>query len=153
MIKLYVHYFIKHFNLLNYKHIILFLLFFYSISTHSQELTNAQPEKEIEETINNSDEIAQHLSEAIQIKTISNQNSSQINSESFVALKENLIKNFPNVFKYLHQEKFSSNSILLKWAINAGVQKHLTFHCFRHTYATLQLNNGTAITTVSKSAD
>lgn len=115
MIKLYVHYFIKHFNLLNYRHIILFLLFFYSISTHSQELTKAQPESDLKETIKSSDEIAQHLSEAIQIKTISNQNSSQINSESFVALKENLIKNFPNVFKYLHQEKFSSNSILLKW--------------------------------------
>nr|WP_315150086.1 M20/M25/M40 family metallo-hydrolase [uncultured Flavobacterium sp.] len=115
MIKLYVNYFIKCFNLLNYKHLILYLLFFYSISTHSQQLTNAQPENEIEKTIKNSDEIAQHLSEAIQIKTISNQNSSQINSESFVALKENLIKNFPNVFEYLHQEKFSSNSILLKW--------------------------------------
>lgn len=53
------------------------------------------------------------------------------------------------VFKGL---KYSAhqNSILLKWVINAGIQKHLTFHCFRHTYATLQLQNGTDIYTVSK---
>ncbi|MCR8667898.1 site-specific integrase [Aestuariibaculum sp. M13] len=42
------------------------------------------------------------------------------------------------------------NEILLKWVKDAGVQKHVTFHCFRHTYATLQLVNGTDIYTVSK---
>jgi len=36
------------------------------------------------------------------------------------------------------------------WMANAGISKHITFHCFRHTYATLQLNLGTDIFTVSK---
>ena len=53
------------------------------------------------------------------------------------------------VFEGLHYSAHQ-NSILLKWVINAGIHKHLTFHCFRHTYATLQLQNGTDIYTVSK---
>ena len=32
----------------------------------------------------------------------------------------------------------------------AGITKHITFHCFRHTFATLQLANGTDIYTISK---
>ena len=32
----------------------------------------------------------------------------------------------------------------------SGITKHITFHCFRHTFATLQLANGTDIYTVSK---
>lgn len=43
-----------------------------------------------------------------------------------------------------------SNVILHKWVEQAGISKHVTFHCFRHTYATLQLTNGTDIYTVSK---
>lgn len=39
---------------------------------------------------------------------------------------------------------------LKKWIESAGIKKHITFHCFRHTYATLQLANGTDIYTVSK---
>jgi len=42
------------------------------------------------------------------------------------------------------------NKILMKWANAAGINKHLTFHIFRHTYATLQLQAGTDIYTVSK---
>ncbi len=39
---------------------------------------------------------------------------------------------------------------LERWVKASGITKHITFHCFRHTYATLQLANGTDIYTVSK---
>lgn len=39
---------------------------------------------------------------------------------------------------------------LHRWAAKAGIQKHVTFHCFRHTFATLQLASGTDIYTVSR---
>ena len=39
---------------------------------------------------------------------------------------------------------------LKKWVRSAGIKKNITFHCFRHTFATLQLSSGTDIYTVSK---
>ncbi len=42
------------------------------------------------------------------------------------------------------------NMKLKLWIRDAGIRKNITFHCFRHTYATLQLSNGTDIFTVSK---
>ena len=39
---------------------------------------------------------------------------------------------------------------LKKWLSDAGITKKISFHNFRHTYATLQLANGTDIYTVSK---
>jgi len=43
-----------------------------------------------------------------------------------------------------------NNRHLEKWITAAGITKKITFHCFRHTFATLQLSNGTDIYTVSK---
>ncbi len=53
------------------------------------------------------------------------------------------------VFKGL---KYSAwhNMKLQQWMMRAGVSKTITFHCARHTYATLQLTLGTDIYTVSK---
>jgi site-specific recombinase XerD len=43
-----------------------------------------------------------------------------------------------------------NNTLLREWVKEAGITKYITFHCFRHTYATLQLSLGTDIYTVSK---
>lgn len=53
------------------------------------------------------------------------------------------------VFKGL---KYSAwhNLKLQQWVMQSGVSRTITFHCARHTYATLQLTLGTDIYTVSK---
>lgn len=43
-----------------------------------------------------------------------------------------------------------TNVTLRSWLDKAGINKEITFHCSRHTYATLQLSLGTDIYTVSK---
>ncbi|MDR1582609.1 MAG: site-specific integrase [Prevotellaceae bacterium] len=47
-------------------------------------------------------------------------------------------------------KKTMLQNILPVWLKAADITKHITFHCFRHTFATLQLTNGTDIYTVSK---
>lgn len=42
------------------------------------------------------------------------------------------------------------NRPMKKWIEAAGIKKHITFHCFRHSYATNQLTEGTDLYTVSK---
>ena len=53
------------------------------------------------------------------------------------------------IFKGLHYSAWS-NLKLQQWMMKAGITKTITFHCARHTYATLQLTLGTDIYTVSK---
>ncbi len=42
------------------------------------------------------------------------------------------------------------NKHLFQWIGAAGITKNITFHCFRHTYATLLLSYGTDLYTISK---
>lgn len=53
------------------------------------------------------------------------------------------------VFEGLKYSAFN-NKHLFQWIGAAGITKDITFHCFRHTFATLQLFSGTDIYTVSK---
>ena len=52
------------------------------------------------------------------------------------------------IFKGLTRQMV--NSRLKPWVKSAGIDKYITFHCFRHTYATLLIAGGTDIYTVSK---
>ena len=47
-------------------------------------------------------------------------------------------------------KKWDVDRVLPIWVSEAGITKHITFHCFRHTYATLQISAGTDLFTVSK---
>lgn len=53
------------------------------------------------------------------------------------------------VFRGLKYSAYQ-NKHLAQWIGSAGITKNITFHCFRHTYATLQIFYGTDIYTVSK---
>lgn len=53
------------------------------------------------------------------------------------------------VFKALRYSSYT-NVALLQWMMRAGITKHITFHCARHTFAVRLLTNGTDIYTVSK---
>jgi integrase len=54
-----------------------------------------------------------------------------------------------NVFAGLKYSAYE-NKHLYQWIKDAGITKKITFHSFRHTFACLQLANGTDIYTVSK---
>lgn len=48
--------------------------------------------------------------------------------------------------------KYSSymNAVILEWMMKAGITKHITFHCARHSFSVLQMTLGTEIFTLSK---
>lgn len=53
------------------------------------------------------------------------------------------------VFGHLHCTDYT-NTVISEWCEEAGINKKITFHCGRHTFATLMLDLGTDIYTVSK---
>jgi integrase len=55
-----------------------------------------------------------------------------------------------DVFAGLDYYDCSQNPHFKMWLNDAGITKKFTFHCFRHTFAVLQLMSGTDIYTVSK---
>lgn len=53
------------------------------------------------------------------------------------------------VFPDIHSPSCTNNTIKT-WVARAGIDKGITFHCARHTFATMMLDLGTDIYTVSK---
>lgn len=53
------------------------------------------------------------------------------------------------VFEDIHSPS-CTNEVIKRWVLRAGIQKEITFHCGRHTFAVLMLDLGTDIYTVSK---
>lgn len=54
----------------------------------------------------------------------------------------------PTVFVGFKREMTSGP--MQKWLKAAGIKKHITFHCFRHTFASLQIEMGTDVYTVQE---
>ena len=70
-------------------------------------------------------------------------------SETAVKLMGSRGKDDGRVFVGLQYSDYM-NVALLRWCLSAGITKHITFHCGRHTNAVMLLNNGVDIYTVSK---
>ncbi|MDR6845561.1 site-specific integrase [Flavobacterium granuli] len=70
-----------------------------------------------------------------------------ISDEAFETLGE---RGEPHEKVFHGLKKWDMYRVLPVWLARAGIIKHFTFHCFRHSYATLQLSAGTDIFTVSK---
>jgi integrase len=71
-----------------------------------------------------------------------------ISEQAFLLLGERREQD-DKVFESLYYSAWH-NLKLREWVKKAGITKHVTFHCARHTYATLQLTYETDIYTVSK---
>ena len=53
------------------------------------------------------------------------------------------------IFQDIHSPSVT-NQTIKKWVLRAGINKDITFHCARHTFAVMMLDIGTDIYTVSK---
>ena len=74
----------------------------------------------------------------------------------YLPLSDNAIKILPEihpdkgkVFRHL-PDQATVNETVRHWVARARIHKHISFHCARHTYATLLLTSGVDIYTVSK---
>lgn len=47
-------------------------------------------------------------------------------------------------------KRVSTQWNVVTWVKRAGIEKHITFHCARHTFATLALNQGADLYSISK---
>jgi integrase len=54
-----------------------------------------------------------------------------------------------HIFEDIHSPS-CTNKAVQEWVLNAGIHKKISFHCARHTFATMMLDLGTDIYTVSK---
>lgn len=54
------------------------------------------------------------------------------------------------IFAGIPVNKTTVNEVIKRWVLRAGIQKNITFHCARHTFAIMMLDIGTDIYTVSK---
>jgi integrase len=59
-------------------------------------------------------------------------------------------QSFEKALSLLEAPNQTENRYLTKWSIDAGIGKKIIFHCFRRTFATLQLSMGRDIYSVSK---
>ena len=60
------------------------------------------------------------------------------------------IEGVDTIFYELKITQETARVVLTEWMKDAGIAKHITFHCSRHTAATLLLTLGASIYVVSK---
>ncbi len=79
------------------------------------------------------------------------------NDELYLPLSNEAMKQLPEKGNALSSDKIFVlptdsyvNLIIRIWSKSAGITKHVSFHCSRHTFATLELTYGVSLYTVSK---
>ena len=73
-----------------------------------------------------------------------------VSDEALKFLPEKKTENNPGNTIFDLPKNETANKVLKKWHTEAGITKPITFHCSRHTAATLNLTLGTPIEVVSK---